>query len=267
MASEQGDRASLPGGIEEWLADHTAEIDGDRDDVVARALVSYRLLTENGDEKLDSRLEEIESRLHAVETATADDRLDELEAELDGHVEDLRSRIVDVVKEARSRAPANHEHTALEDRLASLETTTDTLESTTDSVGADLETTAETVETLESKADRLAGAVVDIRRRVERIERHVSHETALAELLETAARNGVETARCGNCNEEVRLSMLVEPACPHCRSVFEDVEPGSLFFKPATLTVADRPALEAGETTDRPFASDTESQPTDGTPE
>lgn len=290
MASEQGDPAPLPARMEEWLADRTAETGDSRETVLARAVASYRLLAEDEDtdDALESALSDLETRIEALESDTDADRIDALEADLDEHVEDLRSRIVDVVKEARSRAPADHSHEELDDRLSEvegeyddldtqladqestaeelrasvdeLETEVVELESMVDNrVGAaegELGSVSESVETLETKADRLAGALVDLRRRVGRIESHVTHQTALAELLETAAREDVEKARCDNCNETVRLGMLVEPACPHCRAVFDGIEPGSMFFKSAWLTIADRPALEAGSTTDEPFDAD-----------
>jgi len=78
--------------------------------------------------------------------------------------------------------------------------------------------------------------------------RDVGYQEGLA-----AAREEIEKARCDNCNETVQLGLLVEPACPHCRSAFDGIEPGSMFFKSAWLTIADRPALEAGETTEQPF--------------
>ncbi len=279
MASEQGESASLPGGIEEWLADHTDETGKDRAEVLARAVASYRLLTEDadGDEPLESTLAELESRIAELEANTAatsgpdSDRIAQLEAELDGHVEDLRSKIVDVVKEARSRAPANHSHESLEDRLDEQADTTDELqellkelakefdafddkvESRLNGIEQELGPMAESVDDLESKTIKLAGAVVDMRKRLARVESHVSHQTALAELLQTAARQNISEARCDNCNEMVKLGLLVEPICPHCRSVFDGLEPGSSFFKSAWLTIADRPALEAGETTKEPF--------------
>ncbi len=279
MASEQGESASLPGSIEEWLADHTDETGENREDVLARAVTSYRLLTEetDGNEPLESTLAELEARIESLETEAGDeidsDRIAELEAELDDHVEDLRSKIVDVVKEARSRAPANHSHDALEDRLDEQAETTDELTGELDELADEIEQLDNTVETrfsgieselgplaasvtdLESKATKLAGAVVDMRRRLARVESHVSHQTALAELLQTAARKDISQAKCDNCNETVKLGLLVEPICPHCRSVFDGVEPGSMFFKSAWLTIADRPALEAGETTEEPFTT------------
>ena len=277
MASEQGESASLPGGIEKWLADHTDDTGEDRADVLARAVASYRLLTEeaDGDQPLESTLSELESRIESLEadngTDADSDRIEELEAELDGHVEDLRSRIVDVVKEARSRAPVNHSHEGLETRVDEQAETTDELADSLDELATEIEQFEESVETrfegledeldplsesvsdLESKATKLAGAVVDMRRRLQRVESHVSHQTALAKLLQTAAREDISKARCDNCNETVELGLLVEPICPHCRSVFDGIEPGSLFFKSAWLTIADRPALEAGETTEEPF--------------
>jgi chromosome segregation ATPase len=266
--------------MEEWLTDRTAETGDSRETVLARAVASYRLLAENEDEDdaLETALSDLEARIDALESETDVDRIEELEAELDEHVEDLRSRIVDVVKEARSRAPAEHSHeefdrlTEIEDgyeavdsRLDELETETtalsDGIEARLDETEGDVESVSESVETLEAKADRLAGAVVDLRRRLKRVESHVTHQTALAKLLETAAREDIEKAKCDNCNEMVRLGLLVEPACPHCRSAFDGIEPGSMFFNSAWLTIADRPALEAGSTTEEPFDTDTESQP------
>ena len=277
MASEQGESASLPGGIEEWLADHIDDTGEDRADVLARAVASYRLLTETaeGDESLESTLSELESRVESLEGESESqldgDRVDALEAELDDHVEDLRSKIVDVLKEARSRAPADHDHEPLETRLDEQAETTDELRASVDELADEIEGFDETVETrfsglegelgplaesvsdIESKATKLAGAVVEMRKRLQRVESHVSHQTALAELLQTAARENISQAKCDNCNETVDLGLLVEPICPHCRSVFDGLKPGSMFFKSAWLTIADRPALEAGETTEQPF--------------
>ncbi|MEA1932243.1 MAG: hypothetical protein U9O06_11945 [Euryarchaeota archaeon] len=272
MASEQEDPAPLPSGIEEWIADRTAETGDSRETVLARAVASYRLLAENADEDevLETTLSELEARIAALESDSDPDadRIEALEAELDEHVEDLRSRIVDVVKEARSRAPADHSHEELQASIEEIEAEVETLdEMVEDRLGVaegELGSVSESVETLETKADRLAGAVVDLRRRLKRVESHITHQTALAELLETAAREEIEKARCNNCNETVQLGLLVEPACPHCRSVFDGIEPGSMFFKSAWLTIADRPALEAGSTTEEPFDADgTDTQPVD----
>ena len=283
MASEQGEPGPLPSELEEWVTAYTEETGESRETVLARAVASYQLLTDgaDADDAVEGFVSELESRVEKLETEAGADRIDELEADLDAHVEDLRSRIVDVMKEARARAPADHDHEALAELDAdverleaqltdhtgsvdSLAESVELLESELSAVEADFEdrfeaaegevgSLSESVGTVESKADRLAEVVVDLRRRVQRIESHVTHQTALAELLETAAREDIESARCDNCSEMVSLPLLAEPACPHCRSVFDGLEPGSMFFKSAWLTVADRPALEAGTTTDQAF--------------
>jgi len=283
MASEQGEPGPLPSELEEWVTAYTEETGESRKTVLARAVASYQLLTDgaNADDAVEGFVSELESRVEKLETEAGAERIDELEADLDAHVEDLRSRIVDVMKEARARAPADHDHEALAELDAdverleaqltdhtgsvdSLAESVELLESELSAVEADFEdrfeategevgSLSESVGTVESKADRLAEVVVDLRRRVQRIESHVTHQTALAELLETAAREDIESARCDNCSEMVSLPLLAEPACPHCRSVFDGLEPGSMFFKSAWLTVADRPALEAGTTTDQAF--------------
>jgi len=283
MASEQGEPGPLPSELEEWVTAYTEETGESRETVLARAVASYQLLTDgaDADDAVEGFVSELESRVEKLETEAGAERIDELEADLDAHVEDLRSRIVDVMKEARARAPADHDHEALAELDAdverleaqltdhtgsvdSLAESVELLESELSAVEADFEdrfeategevgSLSESVGTVESKADRLAEVVVDLRRRVQRIESHVTHQTALAELLETAAREDIESARCDNCSEMVSLPLLAEPACPHCRSVFDGLEPGSMFFKSAWLTVADRPALEAGTTTDQAF--------------
>jgi len=294
MASEQRDPSSFPDHIEEWLTDRTVKTGESRETVLARAVAFYRMLAEDQNDALETKLSSLETRISTLESETDSDRIDALEAELDDHVEDLRARIVDVVKEAQNRASENHsheeftwlseikaDHDTINSRLDAQESTTDelhqlvdeleteitglesTLESQAETVEEELGSVTdaiETVETLEadiaeldSKADRLAGVAVNLRDRLQQIESHISHQTALAELLETAARENINEARCRNCEKTVQLGMLVEPACPHCRSVFESVTPGSMLFKSAWLTLADRPALEAGGTTEAPF--------------
>lgn len=286
MASEQGEPGPLPSELEEWVTAHTEETGESRETVLARAVASYQLLTDgaDADEAATGLLSELESRIDELEAATGTDRVDELEADLEAHVADLRSRIVDVMKEARARAPADHSHEALDELAAdidriegemddhagsveALSESVEAMEAELSAVEADFEdrfeategevgSLSESVGRVESKADRLAEVVVDLRRRVQRIESHITHQTALAELLETAAREDIESARCDNCSEMVSLPLLTEPACPHCRSVFDGLEPGSMFFKSAWLTIADRPALEAGSTTEQAFEAD-----------
>ena len=286
MASEQEEPGPLPSELEEWVAAYTEETGESRERVLARAVASYQLLTDgvDADEAIDGMLSALESRVDDLEADAGAERIDELEADLETHVEDLRSRIVDVMKEARARAPADHNHEALDELTADVDRierelaghteSVDALSESVEAIEAELSaleadfadrfeategevgSLSESVGTVESKADRLAEVVVDLRRRVQRIESHISHQTALAELLETAAREDIESARCDNCGEMVSLPLLAEPACPHCRSVFDGVEPGSMFFKSAWLTIADRPALEAGSTTEQAFEAD-----------
>jgi len=286
MASEQEEPGPLPSELEEWVAAYTEETGESRETVLARAVAAYQLLTDgaDADEAAAGLVSELESRIDELEADAGTERIDELEADLESHVEDLRSRVVDVMKEAKARAPADHDHEAIDELAAdvgrveeelddhaesvgSLQESVETIEAELSAIEADFDdrfeategevgSLSESVGTVESKADRLAEVVVDLRRRLQRIESHVTHQTALAELLETAAREDIDSARCDNCSEMVSLPLLAEPACPHCRSVFDGLEPGSMFFKSAWLTVADRPALEAGSTTEQAFDAD-----------
>ena len=267
MASEQ-DRVTLPPELEEWLSSRADETDHSEAALLARAVAAYRLL-----ETLPEDPDSLDAELTALDALEDGDteRLDALESTVDERFEELKSRIIDVLKETRNRAPAEHDHPALDERierlsseLSGLSAAHDTLKDDHNALASaheDLETRVaadheaiddrlgelvDAFETLETRSDRLAGAVVDLRRRLSRIEQVTADRQSLDTLLETAHEEGLSKATCESCNSGIELSLLRAPWCPHCSARFESIEPRSFFRRPL-LTVADRPALEAGE--------------------
>lgn len=298
MAGEQTE--TLPDELSEWLAEHVAETGLDREEILHRAVMTYRIAEESEfdvsdpttvepiadqvDEAVENRLDEtVENQLDdAVETyideavadqvedavsshvetelADIEDRIADLETTLDEQIEDVRERVVQVLREAESKAPADHAHPDLagtihevedlaestEERLAELEGTVDELEDVPDRL-ADL---AATADELDSKLHTVANAAVKLQRRVGELERQASIRAATDDLTELAAQHGITTATCEDCAEPIPVALLRSPRCPHCHSPFDGVEPKTGFFGSATLVVGDRPALQG--TTDSP---------------
>lgn len=270
----------VPEDVAEWLSRRAAETDQEPEEVLTRAVGTYRLLDEhegrvreNGEtavEPLDDRLEGVEPRLD-----DAEERLDGLAARLDQHesatesdVADLRERVIQVLQTAQSKADADHDHESLDARLAdvevtvgSLEETVEALEPTVASVETELERLdedvaggfenfeaileglADSIDDAAGKLDSLAAAAVDLRSRVADLDAARAQRTAAEELQAEANREGVGAADCEQCGGSVDVALLGTPRCPHCSGVFTGLSPGRRFFGRATLEVGDRPAL------------------------
>lgn len=184
-------------------------------------------------------------RLSDIET-----RLDALEADLDEKIDDVRGRVIEVKRETDAKARADHDHDAIEavgrqladlqDEVAALAGTVADLES--GSAPARLDDVEEDLAEMEDRLRTVAWIVRDLREAQEAN----TGDAGLSELKREAAAADVARAKCENCGEGVDISLLTEPACPHCEATVSRVEPSSGFFSKPTLRVASQ--LTAGET-------------------
>ena len=246
----------LPDDVEAWIAERAAATDTSRAAVVRRLVAAHRLLDEHpeslndadtagpapgdgiarspdGVDNLDARLDDIAGRVEA------------LESDLDEKITDVRERVIQIKREADAKAPADHDHPSIERRI---DDGFGDYEEILESLVARTEALEDGAEDRDSKLRTVANAVVDLRRRVGTIEGVVEERAAVAALREEANRRGVTEAACDACGNAVQLGLLDEPACPHCGSPFDGVEPGG-WFRSSRLTVGNRPALESGRTT------------------
>jgi DNA repair ATPase RecN len=116
----------------------------------------------------------------AEEVAAIEARLDDLDAEVDEKVEDLRERFVELYRDLESKAPADHAHEETAERLDGVAADLDALESRLDEVEAEAAATAtvgEAVEeTIDALDDRLArvesrtGEIDELRDRTEAVD-------------------------------------------------------------------------------------------------
>jgi phage shock protein A len=264
MGSEQAE--ALSPDLRSWVEKRAEETGTTPESVLVRALTAYRFLEGEGESIEEvappgsGAFAEVVDRLDDVER-----RLAETERSVESDVEDLRDRVVQVKREADDRAPADHDHPDLDDRVDRAEDRAEAAASRVDDLAADLADLesrvgggfenyeevltylTDTTEELEERTRRLAGAVVDARRTLVRLESATATRAAADDLRREANRHGETRARCGDCDGTVDLTLLSAPECPHCGATLAGFEPGSGFFSSATLTVGDRPALD-GET-------------------
>jgi DNA repair exonuclease SbcCD ATPase subunit len=280
MANEQGD--GLPEPLGSWLRERAAEADEDTDEILSRAVALYRFVEKRSRDTdretapmsglndlleelethvtaLDDRIESIESDLDSRGTGL-EERVTAVEDEFDEKITDVRERIIQVKREADGKAPADHEHPELRERVDEAATsatrTGDRLDELEADVGRGFENYEEVLEHLvdetediEAKLTRLASVIVALRRRTGTVEERVGRLDSAAELKRVANRQGESRADCGECSNRVRIGLLTEPSCPHCGTNFHGVEPSTRFFGSATLVTERRPALTDGEAT------------------
>lgn len=219
-------------------------------------------VTERVEQLIDERLTERD------QTAELQQRVDELEAAFDEKIDDVRSRVIQVKREADAKAAADHDHPELHDEVAAatdhldeLATTTETLEAELDRLAervTEAEETAEagfdnyetilrrlkeTTSELQDRTETLGTVASRQRERLNALEASDTRRSAVEDLQEEANEKGVTKANCGSCGSTVQLGLLGSPRCPHCDAPYEAVDADTGLFRAAKLAVADRPAL------------------------
>ncbi|SEA36411.1 hypothetical protein SAMN04488065_2839 [Haloplanus vescus] len=251
MAREQSE--ALPPELREWVEQRAAERDTNPATILARAVTIYRALDTESEDPHTTQLDTLDSELEDL-----DDRLSTLEDDVDEKVEDVRSRIVQVKREADEKAPRDHDHPDLEERLdvagrtaseaaENVEDLADRLDRGFENYEEILEYLTDATDDLDEKADALASAVVDVRAELRRVSAAEHDRKAVDDLQTAANRHGERTAACGDCDATIALGLLSRPRCPHCEATFVEFEPSSGFFSSATLVTGDHLALDDGE--------------------
>ncbi|WP_248895465.1 CopG family transcriptional regulator [Haloplanus halobius] len=257
MDGEQSE--AFPDELRDWVERRAAERETDPETILARAVAAYRALdAAAADSDLPAaadaeRLDEVDDRL---ETLT--DRVGAVEDDLDSKIQDVRERVVQIKRETDAKAPKDHAHPNLANRVDDAVRTAEDAEARVDDI-ADrldqgfenyeeiLEYLTDATDELDRKVDTLAGAVVDVRTELRRIAAAEHDRQAVDDLRTAANRHGTRTAVCADCDATVDLGLLSRPRCPHCEATYVEFEPATGFFSSATLATGDRPALAEAE--------------------
>ncbi|QCC50858.1 hypothetical protein [Halapricum salinum] len=308
MASESRDDVtiSLPPDLESWLDQQAAELGVDREAVLVQLLASYRAADELDDvavsdsdldaavqsavsDRLPEVADAVEQRIQVPDVDALEERIDDVENEFQGKLDDVRQRVIQVKREADSKVDAERAD-AIEQRLGDLESAVDRvdeLERRLDGLDDgdrldDVETELDGVESrltalqgrldeqddvderVEGLADRLDD-VQDKLKTVAWVVRDLREERARAgatveAIKREAATHDLSRARCENCGEGVEIGLLTEPSCPHCDAALDGIEPSSRMFGlgSAKLTVAAQIESGADEQGDEMDDIDTE---------
>lgn len=250
----------------DWL-DEMADAEGkSREELIQRLVSSYWTLDEmlNLMEQADP-----DADLPAAGTSDRADgpqwkRLDEVEQDLAGRIDELDARLEDLRSELESE-PADDDAeglAAIAERVEALETS---LSSRQDAIEERIETEFGHLRTI---LEHLLSTTDDLEDRTARLESGTDEAVRafldsaerLADLKRTAAQLGVRTATCGYCDTKLEIALLPTPECPQCDRPFADIEPKQGWFGSATLVVAD--GGPTGRPTSPPPAVDDE--PDDG---
>jgi len=244
------DGESYAASVDDAVADR---LDADLEDAVTSVLADELddRVARQVDEAVQAQVaDQVSEATDAVRTQL-DGRIDALESEYRETLQDVRERVVQVKKEADSKAPADHTHEQLAE-VADLAAAVADLEADVGTLRTEYEETAsahgERVEALETRLaevqDRLqtvAWVVSDLREARE----SGGGLDAVERIKRAAAKADIDRATCGNCGNGVQLSLLTDPECPHCSATVTDVEPGTGWFSSPKLVAASQ--LESGE--------------------
>lgn len=241
--------------LSEWLDERAAAMGVDRETLLVRLLETYR----SADEMDEEQLSILRSAVDNQETDRVDpDDIDEIEARIEGietdlsdHVEDLRSRILQLKDAVEKSASVDHDHgeidelseqfEALSSDVEGVETQVEDISDEFEDLASELESLEEQFGTVETKLDRLARVVVTLKRSADGPGKKTGD---LEQLRRTANRNGTTSADCNRCGEEIQIGLLTEAACPHCEADFSDIDyPSSIFGRFKTPKLVGSEAL------------------------
>ncbi|AXR77805.1 hypothetical protein [Natrarchaeobaculum sulfurireducens] len=231
---------ALPADVDDWIAQTAAERGETREETCQRLLTAaHAVATDDGTVTTDpDAFEQFERDLE-----------DQREEFLD-LIEDVRSRVIQVKREADTKAPADHDHTSyvsdddLEAVRAELDRLERRLEAGFDDFEGVLEHLLDRADDIDERASILGSALLEVRDRQEMILEREQARATVEQLKLAASQLGVRSATCDECGTSVDVSMLTAPECPACASSIADVESKSSFFGSHTLVTGTPPALE-----------------------
>lgn len=233
--------------------------------------------SEGGESDPATGMADLAKRVDALAEA-----VDDLNADLDEKIEDVRARVIQVKREADAKAPADHDHPefasevsgageSLENDLADMRTEQERLAEGVERLDNRLEAgfgnyeeileyLMDVTDATEDRMGRVVDAVGDLRTRVGRLEARRTERAAADRLSARAQSQGVAAAKCEDCGGSVQLGLLTAARCPHCEASLADVESRG-FLRSAVLRTGSRPALEDPGADDSPPLTDVETEP------
>ncbi|WP_246984258.1 hypothetical protein [Halorientalis marina] len=223
------------------VEDEVRSVIAERMNDIAGAVAEQLAVERKVEDAIEARSSELTQSAVDRATRQVDNELTTLESEFSENLDDVRDRVIQVKKETDRKAPAEHDHPDLVDRLNRLESDVDAVQDDLDDLRADLDgqfdsqeqrldELDETVWDLQDKLETVAYVVRDLRDGSEMENKRAASVDAIKQ---AAAKEDLDRARCEACGEGVEIGLMTGPECPHCEATVTDVRPGEgLFGKP-----------------------------------
>lgn len=218
----------------------------ERMDDIASAVADQLDVERQVADAMDEQFTEVSGAAAEQATDRLEDQIADFEDEFMEKVQDVRDRVIQVKKETDRKAPAEHNHTDLEDRINSLAADVEDLraevsdlrmglEGQLDSHEERLEEVDENVWDVQEKLRTVAHVVNDLR---ESEALNNKRATSVDQIKRSAAEHDLDRARCEACGEGVEIGLMTDPECPHCEATVTDVKPGEGFLGKPMLVKA-----------------------------
>lgn len=248
MASESADDRSitveLPEDLDDWLDGRAEALDVDRRDLLIELVSAYRMTAGRTDDPAEAGnwlsravVRDVDERIRQ--------RFEAMQEHFDDDLEAIRRRVIQVKRETDEKAPADHGHGAiadLKDDLAAIEDSLSALEDEVTALSADRPEdrdgeVEDRLANLEERLTLVARSVLSLRSDFgSNGAAPAAPDEPLTRIKRMAGRSDIRTAKCGDCGGTVRVGLLPEASCPHCRAELADLQEASGFFASAVLT-------------------------------
>ncbi|WP_336036496.1 hypothetical protein [Halobacterium yunchengense] len=275
-SSDGVESATLEGPAAAWVAERAAEQDLSTDEFLTRVVAAYRAAQAGADaaDPVGDVVTEtdLESELASLRADLEGDVAD-VDEEFAAKLEDVRERVIQVKREADAKAPADHDHPELDERVADALAAAEDAQAEVGAVAGRLGRLSERLDAgfenfeevltylrdetddLDGKVTALATAVLAMRESVGAVAAANARRERTERLKQRANRENVRVADCEACGSETTVSLLTAPECPACGAAFEDVDANEGWFGSHTLLTGSAPALTSG---DQPEAGEVE---------
>jgi chromosome segregation ATPase len=180
--------------------------------------------------RLRDRVESIEREVNMIENEKQK-RGSDSSSENKTNMDNIQSD-VDLLKQEIKQLKQSHEESIelrqeFKTRIEELEQSQETIQSRIDDEFDSIESAFETALTRQEKFETRRSQLTDqIEDNADTIDSMSEDRETLEAIRQTALEKGVENAKCGYCDESIKISMLASPECPFCETPLNDVDPG-----------------------------------------
>jgi len=178
--------------------------------------------------RLRDRVESIEQEMNMMENESrGSDNLSGNPTNMDNIQSEIDALKQEVEQLNQSREESLQLRQEFKARIEELESSQEAIQSRVDNEFDSIENAFETAlsrqEEFETRRSQLMDQIED---NADTIDSMSEDKETLDAIRQTALEQGVESAKCEYCDENIKISMLASPECPFCETPLNDIDPG-----------------------------------------